>query len=101
LCDFRGRSILEHRFTDNIATVKRLLLKSEKTWKRRRISGFFRSIFFWHKNGRVGGKILGLVGRSETHIFLLGLGQTVFRGEESKKSANQKQESPMAAMFFN
>jgi hypothetical protein len=34
---------------------------------------------------------------SETHIFLLGLGQTVFRGEESKKSANQKQESPMAA----
>ena len=85
----------------NIATVKRLLLKSEKTWKRRRISGFFRSIFFWHKNGRVGGKILGLVGRSETHIFLLGLGQTVFRGEESKKSANQKQESPMAAMFFN
>ena len=53
----------------NIATVKRLLLKSEKTRKRRRISGFFRSIFFGIKNGRVGGKILGLVGRPETHIF--------------------------------
>jgi hypothetical protein len=24
-----------------------------------------------------------------------------FRGEESKKSANQKQESPVAAMFVN
>jgi hypothetical protein len=28
-------------------------------------------------------------------------GQTGFREEESKKSANQKQESPVAAMFVN
>ena len=28
-------------------------------------------------------------------------GQTVSRGKESKKSANQKQESPVAAMFAN
>jgi hypothetical protein len=27
--------------------------------------------------------------------------QSGFRGEESKKSANQKQESPVAAMFVN
>jgi hypothetical protein len=26
---------------------------------------------------------------------------SVFRGEEFKKSANQKQESPVAAMFVN
>ena len=38
--------------------------------KRRRFSGFCRSIiFFGIKNVRVGGNILGSVGRSETHIF--------------------------------
>ena len=41
-----------------------------QTRKRRRISRFCRSmIFFGIKNVRVGGKILGLVGRSETHIL--------------------------------
>ena len=44
----------------NILTVKRLLLKSDL-------------FFFWHKNVRVGGKILGSVGRSETHIYFFGL----------------------------
>ena len=42
----------------------------KQTQKQRRISGFCRSIiFFGIKNVRVGGKILGSVSRSETHIF--------------------------------
>jgi hypothetical protein len=42
----------------------------KQTRKRRRISGFCRSIIFLGiKNVRVGGKILGSVGRSETHIY--------------------------------
>ena len=46
----------------------------KQTRKRRRISGFCQSIiFFGIKNVRVGGKILGSVGRSETHIFFFGL----------------------------
>jgi hypothetical protein len=55
----------------NIATVKRLLLKSEtnkETETNFRILPIY--FFFYIKNVRIGGKILGLVGRSETHIFI-------------------------------
>jgi hypothetical protein len=42
----------------------------KQTRKRRRISGFCRSIFFCGINNvRVGGKILGSVGRPETHFI--------------------------------
>ena len=54
----------------NIATVKRLLLKSEtntETETNFRILQIY--YIFCHKNVRVGGIILGSVGRSETHIF--------------------------------
>jgi hypothetical protein len=54
----------------NIATVKRLLLNSEtntETETNFRILPIY--FFFVIKNVRVGSKILGSVGRSETHIF--------------------------------
>jgi hypothetical protein len=55
-------------------TVKHLLLKSETNMEMetnfRILSIYF---FFWHKNVRVGGKNLGLVGRSETHYYFLAL----------------------------
>ena len=42
----------------------------KQTRKRRRISGFCRFFFFFGiKNVRVGGKILGSVGQSETHTY--------------------------------
>ena len=55
----------------NIATVKRLLLKSE-TNKETETNFRILSIYFFFdiKNVRIGGNILGLVGRSETHIFI-------------------------------
>jgi hypothetical protein len=55
----------------NIATVKRLLLKSE-TNKETETNFQILPIYFFFgiKNVRIGGKILGLVGRSETHIFI-------------------------------
>jgi hypothetical protein len=55
----------------NIATVKRLLLKSEtnkKTETNFRILTIY-YFFFGIKNVGVGGIILGSVGRLETHIF--------------------------------
>ena len=53
----------------NIATVKRLLLKSETNMEIDEFPDFADLLFFWHKKVRVGGKILGSVGRSEAHIF--------------------------------
>ena len=49
--------------------MKKIVEVGNKHGKRRRISGFCRSFFFGIKNVRVGGKILGSVGRSETHII--------------------------------
>ena len=51
----------------NIATVKRLLLKSETNTETE--TNFRIYFFFGIKNVRVGSKILGSVGQSETHIF--------------------------------
>ena len=55
----------------NIATVKRLLLKSEtnkETETNFRILPIY--FIFGIKNVRISGKILGLVSRLETHIFI-------------------------------
>ena len=58
----------------NIATVKRLLLKSETNTETETNFRICRSIFFSGiQNVRVGCKISESVGRSETHIFFLGL----------------------------
>ena len=55
----------------SISQVKRLLLKSEtNTESGDKFPDFADLLFFLAlKNVRVGGKFLGSVGRSETHIF--------------------------------
>jgi hypothetical protein len=67
-----NKSVSIKRLTEsvNIATVKCLLLKLEtntETEMNFRILLIY--FFFGMKNVRVGGKILGSVGRSETRIF--------------------------------
>ena len=55
----------------NIASQASIVDFVNKTQKQRRISGFCRSIIFFSiKNVRVGGKILGSVGRKHAFLFL-------------------------------